>query len=58
MKDKDLLEESPKNIFHDLMISKIIKKKTILFMQGGIYDSISPLFPPLVEQLKMVNTTH
>ena len=27
-------------------------------MQGGIYDSISPLFPPLVEQLKMVNTTH
>ena len=27
MKDKDLLEESPKNIFHDLMISKIIKKK-------------------------------
>ena len=28
MKDKDLLEESPKNIFHDLMISKIIKKKT------------------------------
>ena len=29
MKDKDLLEESPKNIFHDLMILKIIKKKTI-----------------------------
>ena len=26
MKDKDLLEESPKNIFHDLMISKITKK--------------------------------
>ena len=35
MKDKDLLEESPKNIFHDLMISKIIKKKNNLVHARG-----------------------
>ena len=43
MKDKDLLEESPKNIFHDLMISKIIKKKQFSSCKGG-YMILSPLF--------------
>ena len=43
MKDKDLLEESPKNIFHDLMISKIIKKQQFSSCKGG-YMILSPLF--------------
>ena len=36
MKDKDLLEESPKNMFHDLMISKIIKKNNLVHARGDI----------------------
>ena len=44
MKDKDLLEESPKNIFHDLMISKIIKKKKQFSSCKGGYIILSPLF--------------